>query len=197
MARKTVHEDRWMPALPEDDLIDIYAGEAIGNADLALAELKRRGGKEKELDKMLAEKAHEEYVGSEDWYYSVGRHIENPRRARKNSTGFVAAKIRAHTNAKKNAGEATYFNFYGGKVGRVFGWGSYGRVYRAPDGSIGTDFRYGNNYKHGLWEGDVGELEEAMRKDGLQWVPWTYNLPRKAFGKAWSDSHDFNRAYRY
>ena len=77
--------------MPDDDLIDIYAGEIKGDSKKALAELKKQGWTEEALDKMLSKKAQEEYEQSEDWYYDVGRHLDNPR-SRKNAKGARGEK---------------------------------------------------------------------------------------------------------
>jgi hypothetical protein len=59
----------------DDDLIDIYVGEKYGSVGRALSELKKRGWTQRGLDKMIADQAQEEYEGTPDWYYAVGRHL--------------------------------------------------------------------------------------------------------------------------
>jgi hypothetical protein len=71
----------------EDKLIDIYIGEVYGSATRALTELKRRGWTEGELDQVTQEEAQRKYEGTEDWYYTHGRHT-----ARRNGATFGAWK---------------------------------------------------------------------------------------------------------
>jgi hypothetical protein len=71
----TAQKNSGYARMSEDDLIDIYAGKKKGDAQRALAELKKIGWTERELDEMIAKADWEEYERTEDWYYTHGRHL--------------------------------------------------------------------------------------------------------------------------